>query len=255
MTRDICDLIGTVYRSVTLYSTPGPRLFVPDPQASKHACFACLLDPQTSMLLRVVHTHTVKVPCIIFPFLAPTNCISRIQGGSCSRPARNMGLRPACLAALVAAASGAFEGFYCGESSATNYVANPQPGECRALCRAPRSRTCACVRTSLSALCDALGAKGLRAPACVQLREHPPPARMRADLWQPQPQRSQAGLAHKPQRVAQSGALLSLLHRVSCRLTRRAPARACPPSRPLRRLRQRAVDLPRSIRRVHGSAR
>ena len=68
---------------------------------------------------------------------------------SCTRPAR-MGLRPACLAALVAAASGAFEGFYCGEPTATNYVANPQPGECRALCRAPRSRTCACVRTSLS---------------------------------------------------------------------------------------------------------
>ena len=109
------------------------------------------------------------------------NCISRIV--SCRfEPMR---LRSACLAALVAAASGAFEGFYCGESSATNYVANPQPGECRALCRAPRSRTCACVRTSLSALCDALGAKGLRTHACVQLREHPPPARTDADLWQP----------------------------------------------------------------------
>ncbi|KOO31697.1 hypothetical protein Ctob_014982, partial [Chrysochromulina tobinii] len=39
-----------------------------------------------------------------------------------------MGLRSACFATLVAAASGAFEGLYCGEPTATNYVANPQPG-------------------------------------------------------------------------------------------------------------------------------
>ena len=91
-----------------------------------------------------------------------------------------------------------------------------------------------CARVSLSALYSALGAKGLRAPARVQFRKHPPPARTyaRRPLAATQPQHSRAawhnirGVAQR----AQSGASLSLLHRVSCRLTRRPPARACPSS-------------------------
>jgi hypothetical protein len=46
----------------------------------------------------------------------------------------------------------------------------------------------------------------------------------------------------------------SLLHRVSCRLTR-APPLVHAPHRVLRRLRQRAVDVPRCIHRLHGPAR
>ena len=109
------------------------------------------------------------------------NCISRIV--SCRfEPMR---LRSACLAALVAAASGAFEGFYCGESTATNYVANPLPGECRAP-RSPHLRLCSLLRTSLS-LHIALP-WGPR--ACAHLRACSSGSIRRrratgADLWQP----------------------------------------------------------------------
>ena len=83
---------------------------------------------------------------------APRNASPRI-GLSVARNPRAMGLRSACLATLVAAASGAFEGFYCGEPTATNYVANPEPGECRALCRAPRlAPALVCARLSLCTL-------------------------------------------------------------------------------------------------------
>ena len=104
-----------------------------------------------------------------------------------------MGLRSACLATLVAAASGAFAGFYCGEPTATNYVANPQPGECRA---APRSRTCVCSQmcTSLS-LHFALpwgprACAHLRACSSGSIRRRREPTR--ADVSQPQPQHSRA---------------------------------------------------------------
>jgi hypothetical protein len=143
--------------------------------------------------------NLLHAPAIVLPFdVATHNCA--------------MGLRSACLATLVAAASGAFEGFYCGEPTATNYVANPQPGECRA---APRSRTCVCsqMRTSLSlsALCSALGAKVLRAPARVQFREHPPPARTRVDPWQPhKPHSLTRSLAQDPQGRAKRRPSLSL---------------------------------------------
>jgi hypothetical protein len=105
-----------------------------------------------------------------------------------------MGLRSACLATLVAAASGAFEGFYCGEPTATNYVANPQPGEkCRA---APRSRTCVCsqMRTSLSLhFTLPWGPRAcahLRACSSGSIRRRREPTR--ADVSQPQPQHSRA---------------------------------------------------------------
>ena len=167
---------------MTLYSTPGPRLFVPDPQASKHACFACLLDPQTSMLLRVVHTHTVKVPCIIFPFLAPTNCISRIQ---------------------------------------------------EAVVRDPREWVCA--------------------------------QRASPRSWRPPraPLRASTAASPAPRTTSPTPSLVSAMHRsrTLCDTRARVPphprpfARACPPSSCLRRLRQRPVDLPRCIRRLHGPAR
>ena len=85
--------------------------------------------------------------CVRFRFISVTGSLSPIEEEptmrhSCREPTMrrggsrhsraSMGLRSAFLATLVAAASGALAGFYCGEPTATNYVANPQPGECHA---------------------------------------------------------------------------------------------------------------------------
>jgi hypothetical protein len=99
----------------------------------------------------------------------------------------------------------------------------------------------------------------LRACSSGSIRRRREPTR--ADVSQPQPQHSRAAWL-EIRGVAQSGAFLSLscttyallLHRVSCCLTR-APSLVHAPHRPLRRLRQRAVDLPRCIRRLHGPTR
>ena len=95
----------------------------------------------------------------------------------------------------------------------------------------------------------------LRACSSGSIRRRREPTR--ADLWQPHSLsiHAQPGTISEGSRSARRAAPLSLSCTGCPAASPAAPPLVHAPHRPLRRLRQRAVDLPRCIRRLHGPAR
>ena len=94
-------------------------------------CMRSLPKPLVCVRFRFISETGSLCPIEEEPTMRRGTVVETRRGGSRHSRA-SMGLRSAFLATLVAAASGALAGFYCGEPTATNYVANPQPGECHA---------------------------------------------------------------------------------------------------------------------------